>query len=78
MSKSKKRTSITGITTATSEKEEKRLYNRCYRRKCRMVLRAFDEDELFPILREHSNVWAMDKDGKNWFDSNLFPELMRK
>ena len=34
--------------------------------------------DVFPILREYSNVWAMDKDGKEWFDARLFPEEMRK
>jgi hypothetical protein len=33
---------------------------------------------VFPLLREHSNVWAFDKDGKRWFDPELFPEEMRK
>ncbi len=78
MSKSRKRTSISGITSGASEKEDKRLYNRCYRRKFRMVLRAFEVEKLFPSLREHSNIWAMGKDGKKWFDPERFPELMRK
>ncbi len=78
MSRSRKRTSITGITKAASEKKDKRLYNRCYRRKFRMVLRRFDGDEVFPKLRELSNVWSMEKDGKKCFDPDRYPKLMRK
>jgi hypothetical protein len=66
------------MTNAASEKSDKRLYNRRYRRVCKMFLRKFDEDDSFPLLREYSNVWAMDKDGKNWFDVTEFPKYMRK
>lgn len=66
------------MTNAASEKCDKRLYNRRYRRVCKMFLGKFDEDTCFPILREYSNVWAMDKDGKQWFDVTEFPEYMRK
>lgn len=78
MSRSRKRTSISGITNAKSEKQDKRLYNRRFRRACKIHLKIFGADGLFPVLREHSNVWAMDKDGKKWFDPEKFPEMMRK
>ena len=78
MSRSRKRTSISGISTSVSEKQDKRLYNRRYRRYCNIFLRTSDEDACFPILKEHSNVWAMAKDGKRWFDSDEFLEEMRK
>ena len=66
------------MTNADSEKNDKRLYNRRYRRTCKIFLSKFDADECFPLLREFSNVWAMDKDGKQWFDPAEFPEYMRK
>lgn len=78
MSKSKKRTAISGITNARSEKHDKRLYNRRYRRVCKIFVGEVDDGRCFPLLREHSNVWAMDKDGKRWFDAAEFPEEMRK
>ena len=37
-----------------------------------------NEERIIPLLREHSNVWAMEKDGKQWFDPEQFPEEMRK
>ncbi len=83
MSKSKKKTSIGGITTSCSEKQDKRLYNRRYRRSCKQILNTDFENtdfecELLPHLREYSNPLSMDKDGKVWFDSKAFPQLMRK
>ena len=78
MSKSKKKTSIGGITTACSEKQDKRLYNRRYRHACRQILNTNSVCELLPHVREYSNPWSMDKDGKVWFDAAKFPKLMRK
>jgi hypothetical protein len=78
MSKSKKKTSIGGITTSCSEKQDKRLYNRRFRRICKQIINADFDCELLPHLREYSNPWAMDKDGKVWFDAKKFPKLMRK
>ena len=72
MSRSRKKTPITGITTARSEKQDKRLANRKLRRKTRQVLRCQDLDGwVLPVLREVSNVWCMDKDGKFWFGDYL-------
>ncbi len=78
MSNSRKKTSIGGITTSCSEKQDKRLYNRRYRHACKQILNTNFECELLPHLREYSNVWSMDKDGKVWFDAKEFPKLMRK
>jgi len=75
MSRSKKKRPIGGI---SSEKEDKRLYNRRYRRACKQVLHASPECELLPHLREYSDPWAMDKDGKIWFDPEKYPKEMRK
>ena len=78
MSKSKKKTSIGGITGARSEKQDKRLYNRRYRHICKQVLHVYPASELLPHLREYSNPWCMDKDGKRWFDPKKYPKWMRK
>ncbi len=78
MSKSRKKTSIGGITTSCSEKQDKRIYNRRYRHACKQILNTNFECELLPHLREYSNVWSMDKDGKVWFDAKEHPKLMRK
>ncbi|CAL2082704.1 hypothetical protein [Tenacibaculum sp. 190524A02b] len=62
MSRSKKKTKIHGITTATSEKENKQEANRKLRRVVKQKINAGETD--LPKLREISNVWAFDKDGK--------------
>lgn len=78
MSRSIKKTSIWAMNGASSEKEDKRLYNRRYRRLCKQVLHVNPELELLPDLREYANLWAMAKDGKVWFDAKVFPNRLRK
>ena len=69
---------VCGMSGACSEKQDKRVYNRRYRRACKQALRVNHACELLPHLREYSNPWAMDKDGKKRFDPKERPELMRK
>jgi hypothetical protein len=78
MSRSRKKTPVHGITTANSEKKDKRLYNRRFRRVTKQVLRVSPLREVLPHLREYSNPWCMDKDGKVRFDPKKHPEWMRK
>lgn len=78
MSRSKKRTPVCGMTGAASEKQDKRLYNRRHRRAFKQSLYVNPTCEPYPHLREHSNVGAMAKDGRLWFDPRDCPELMRK
>ena len=78
MSRSKKSTPVCGMTAASSEKRDKRLYNRRYRRVCKQVIHVDHARELLPLLREYSNPGAMGKDGKMWFDPKERPELLRK
>ena len=78
MSRSKRRTPVRGRTSARSEKQDKRLYNRRYRRACKQAIHADPTQEMLPLLREYSNPGAMDKDGKFWFDPRARPELLRK
>ena len=78
MSRSKKRTPVAAMTGACSEKQDKRSYNRHYRRVCEQFLHVNPEGEPLPHLREYSNPWMMAKDGKVWFDPEQYPERMRK
>lgn len=68
MSKSFKKTPISGNTTHPSEKQDKRVANRKLRRAIRQYINIDpDEDDyILPILREVSNVWSFAKDGKRW------------
>jgi hypothetical protein len=68
MSRSRRKNPIMGI-GASSDKEDKRLANRKLRRLTNERLRCTDlEDEIFPVIREVSDVWGMAKDGKTRFD----------
>lgn len=78
MSRSRKKTSIGGITNSCSEKQDKRIYNRRYRHSCKQYLQIDYERELLPHLKEYSNPWSMDKDGKKWFDAKKYFKRMRK
>lgn len=75
MSRSKRKTPIMGYTTCRSEKQDKKLWHKCWRSKQKMALRSphlLDLDEISPILEnEVSNVWAMGKDGKRYFALSL-------
>lgn len=78
MSRSRKQTPVSGVTTATTEKEDKRAANRALRRAVRQRLAAGDDATGLPELREVSDVWSMAKDGKTRFDPEQSPERMRK
>lgn len=67
MSRSRKKTPIGGITTARSEKEDKRFANRKARRVVKEVLSTIPEPEVLPHLREVSTTWTMAKDAKVYF-----------
>ncbi len=80
MGKSVRKTPIFGITMAETEKKDKRLANRRFRRVVRAALEADCNAEILPLLREVSNVWGFDKDGKSWQGDwvKTHPEMMRK
>lgn len=78
MSRSRRKTSISGNAKSNSEKQDKREYNRRYRRVFRQKLLINPFKDTFPHLREYSNLWSMSKDGKRWFDAKKYPKLMRK
>jgi hypothetical protein len=75
MARSHRHTPIFGITTSKSEKRDKRIANRRLRRAVlRSILRG---SEIMPLLREVSDVWSFDKDGKH-FHSTASQKEMRK
>ncbi|MDQ2687227.1 MAG: hypothetical protein M3Y28_05095 [Armatimonadota bacterium] len=78
MSRSRKKHPFHGITTADSEKQDKRAYNRRFRHVFHQAIQADPTRDLWPHLREHSDPWGMDKDGKIRFDPANHPKLMRK
>lgn len=75
MSKSEKKTKIRGITTAQSEKVNKQDANRKFRRIIKQKVKS-NESEL-PDVREISNIWSFDKDGKI-YDSEMTEKDLRK
>lgn len=80
MSRSRRRLPIAGITCAESEKEDKRRWNRAFRKKAqRMLDTAHDYDGLaLPIhMRKETELWDGEKDGKYWF-RDPWAQLMRK
>lgn len=79
MSRSYRKNSISGITTAKSEKKDKQVCNKKLRRKIKQIMETKEIDNwLFPIPNEVQNIWLMSKDGKAYFDSKTFPEMLRK
>ncbi|QHI35520.1 hypothetical protein IMCC3317_08660 [Kordia antarctica] len=75
MSRSKNKTKIYGNTTASSEKENKRDANRKFRRVVKQKVKS-EEMEL-PELREVSNVWCFNKDGKRYNPEMTEKELRK-
>ena len=65
MSRSYRKTPISGITTAASDKEDKRICNRIWRQMIRQAI--IHDHEVMPLQREALDVWDMSKDGKRWF-----------
>ena len=79
MSRSYKHTTISAITTAQSEKRDKQLANRRFRRISRHRVKI--EREPLIDLDEISDIWDFQKDGKRYFfpeEARLFPKLFRK
>ena len=75
MSRSRKKTKFQAITTAKSEKENKQEANRKLRRIVKQKVKQ-EESEL-PRLREISNIWAFDKDGKT-YNAEMTEKELRK
>lgn len=77
MSRSRRKTSIAGITAAPSEKTDKQASHRRVRRRIRQLAEA-SAGLVLPLERELTNPWSMAKDGKLYFDPAKHPSLMRK
>ena len=75
MSRSRRKNSICGWTCAESEKRDKQLANRAFRRR---VKGALITGRPLPDRREIREVYMFGKDGKQRFDINKHPEAMRK
>ena len=78
MSRSRPKHAIAGITTAASEKADKRHANRALRKATRQTLGTVSDETVFPVVREVSDTWSMAKDGKQFFDPASNRKLMRK
>jgi hypothetical protein len=75
MSRSRKKTPKTGITTADSEKNDKRLANRLFRRKTKSQLK--NGESPFINIKEVSDVWLFDKDGKRYLKNATKSDLRK-
>jgi hypothetical protein len=67
MSKSRRKTPIFGHTTTRSEKKDKRIANRMFRRITNSKIRIGLFEELPYDMDEIFNVWEMSKDGKSYW-----------
>lgn len=76
MSRSTRKTPIVGITKAPSEKNDKRVAQRRFRRKAKVSISQGEDPP--EDLNEIADVWTFDKDGKQFFNEDEHPELMRK
>ena len=77
MSRSYKRTPITGIHGSNGEKFYKRARSGKERAKVRELLAAGAYEDLEEELAPWDE-WSTARDGKTWFDPDDFPKLMRK
>lgn len=66
MSRSRRKTPIHGMTTATSEAYDKARWHRAFRRAENQRLTTQPETEPHHF-REFYNPWTMQKDGKHWW-----------
>ena len=66
MSRSKKKHNISGVTTAPSERDDKNIWHKIFRRKNKALLNNTDEVDETVFLTENEIIdpWQMDKDGK--------------
>ena len=76
MSRSRRKTPISGNTPARSDKEDKRLANKKFRQAERQAI--YHEKDPPENPKEVADCWDFNKDGKSYFDEEEYPELMRK
>lgn len=77
MSRSRRKTPKCGMTCADSEKKDKRLANRRYRRAATVSVQKGNDP---PNSNEIINVWTFDKDGKQYIHKGdeYYEEVLRK
>lgn len=75
MSRSKRKNPSCGMTTAPSDKPFKQREHRRERAALRGLDLAVDDP---PQARRFGDPWYGEKDGKQWFDPQRLPEIMRK
>jgi hypothetical protein len=75
MSRSRRKTPITGITTSESDTRDKVLAHRRQRRRVRTALASGVAEVI--TRRKAGDVWSFAKDGKQRFDPRRWPKLMR-
>ena len=71
MSRSRRKTPITGHTTCRSERQDKKLWHQRWRTRERSTLASSSLEDLtahLPVLENQvSNVWSMGKDGHSYW-----------
>jgi hypothetical protein len=78
MTRPRKKTPITGMTTAESEKAEKLAAHKRERRRVRQTIQSDPGAEILPHTREISSTWLMSKDGKQHLGNRAQAEHPRK
>jgi hypothetical protein len=78
MSRSRKHTPKRGITTAHSEKWDKRSANRALRHHNKILVNQSGGDAIPLKMNQVMTTWQMGKDGKTHFDPQKEPKSMRK
>ena len=84
MSRSGKHAPISGITSAKSEKWDKRVCNKILRLRAKKLLRGDYDKYIEPLPNECRNVWKMAKDGKHYWNPkkyvsrSWYAKMMRK
>ncbi len=67
MSRSRRKTPVTGIATSISEKDDKRMAAGRARAQSRQALLAAPGEVLAPVRHQSGNPWAFGKDGKRYW-----------
>jgi hypothetical protein len=75
MSRSRRQTPMTGITTSESDTRDQVLAHRRQRRRVRTALASGCVE--VATRRKAGDVWSVAKDGKSRFDPRRWPKLMR-
>jgi hypothetical protein len=78
MSRSRRHTPICGMSMAESEKRDKVKAHRIERHRVKCYLAVHAADEGLPHRRALTQVYLFAKDGKQRFDPERHPQLMRK